>query len=100
MFVYDDGRHASPLYQFAPPLSADDIVFTVDQAALTRVRTTDGEESKGEGEQKKDAGAKAWKDVDATKGMALDNLKRKESAVAMQKKDAEEAEKECLNCGS
>lgn len=33
VFVYDDGRHASPLYQFAPPLSADDIVFTVDQAA-------------------------------------------------------------------
>jgi hypothetical protein len=33
IFVYDDGRHASPLYQFAPPLTPDDIVFTVDQFA-------------------------------------------------------------------
>ena len=31
VFLYDDGRHASPLYQFAPPLSADDLAFTVDQ---------------------------------------------------------------------
>ena len=31
VFFYDDGRHASPLYQFAPPLSPEDFTFNVDQ---------------------------------------------------------------------
>ncbi len=31
VFLYDDGRHAGPLYQFAPPLTPEDFVLTVDQ---------------------------------------------------------------------
>ena len=33
VLVYDDGRHASPLYQYAGPLTPDDFVVTVDQFA-------------------------------------------------------------------
>ncbi len=33
VLLYDDGRHASPLYQYAPPLTPDDFVITVDQLA-------------------------------------------------------------------
>lgn len=32
-FFYDDGRHAAGLYQFAPPLTAADVAYTVDQLA-------------------------------------------------------------------
>ena len=39
VFFYDDGRHASPLYQFAPPLSPKDYVFTVDQLVGSGVDT-------------------------------------------------------------
>ncbi len=31
VFVYDDGRHGAPLYQYAPPLSPEDFVFSIDQ---------------------------------------------------------------------
>ena len=30
VFFYDDGRHASGLYQFASPLEPEDLVFAVD----------------------------------------------------------------------
>lgn len=39
VFFYDDGRHGSPLYQFAPPLTPADFVFTVDQLVGTGVDT-------------------------------------------------------------
>ena len=39
VFLYDDGRHASPLYQFAPPLTPEDFAFTVDQLVDTGVDT-------------------------------------------------------------
>jgi hypothetical protein len=39
LFFYDDGRHASPLYQFAPPLTPEDFVFTVDQLVGTGIDT-------------------------------------------------------------
>ena len=39
VFFYDDGRHASPLYQFAPPLSPQDYVFTVDQLVGSGIDT-------------------------------------------------------------
>ena len=39
MLLYDDGRHASPLYQYAPPLTPDDFVITVDQLADSGVDT-------------------------------------------------------------
>ncbi|MEE2739169.1 MAG: hypothetical protein VX435_13145 [Planctomycetota bacterium] len=31
VLLYDDGRHAAPLYQFAPPLTPEDFLITVDQ---------------------------------------------------------------------
>jgi len=39
VFIYDDGRHANPLYQFAPPLTPQDYVFTVDQLVGSGVDT-------------------------------------------------------------
>ena len=39
VFFYDDGRHASPLYQFAPPLTPENYVFAVDQLVGTGVDT-------------------------------------------------------------
>ena len=39
VFFYDDGRHASPLYQFSPPLSPDDLTHTVDQLVSSGVDT-------------------------------------------------------------
>ena len=39
VLFYDDGRHAGPLYQFAPPLTPDDFVATVDQLADSGVDT-------------------------------------------------------------
>ena len=39
VFFYDDGRHASPLYQFAPPLTPEDYVFAVDQLVGSGVDT-------------------------------------------------------------
>lgn len=39
VLVYDDGRHAAPLYQFAPPLTPGDFTITVDQFADTGVDT-------------------------------------------------------------
>ena len=39
VFLYDDGRHTSPLYQFAPPLEPEDFVFTVDQIVGSGVDT-------------------------------------------------------------
>ena len=39
VLLYDDGRHASPLYQYAPPLTPDDFVITVDQLADSGVDT-------------------------------------------------------------
>ena len=39
VFFYDDGRHAAGLYQFAPPLTAPDVAFTVDQLVAAGVDT-------------------------------------------------------------
>ena len=39
VFFYDDGRHASGLYQFAPPLSPESFTFTVDQLVNSGVDT-------------------------------------------------------------
>lgn len=39
VFFYDDGRHAAGLYQFAPPLAAADVTFTVDQLVEAGVDT-------------------------------------------------------------
>lgn len=39
MFFYDDGRHASGLYQFAPPLAPEDLTFAVDQLVNSGVDT-------------------------------------------------------------
>ena len=39
VFFYDDGRHASALYQFAPPLSPDDLYLAVDQLVDSGVDT-------------------------------------------------------------
>ncbi len=39
VFFYDDGRHASGLYQFAPPLSPDDLTHAVDQLVSSGVDT-------------------------------------------------------------
>ena len=39
VFFYDDGRHASGLYQFAPPLTPEDFTFTVDQLVEAGVDT-------------------------------------------------------------
>lgn len=39
VFMYDDGRHSAPLYQFAPPLTAEDYLLTVDLLAQTGVDT-------------------------------------------------------------
>lgn len=39
VFFYDDGRHASGLYQFAPPLTPADITYTVDQLVEAGVDT-------------------------------------------------------------
>src|SRR5205823_4865474 len=39
VFFYDDGRHASGLYQFAPPLTPADFTFTVDQLVASGVDT-------------------------------------------------------------
>ena len=39
VFFYDDGRHASGLYQFAPPLTPADFTFTVDQLVEAGVDT-------------------------------------------------------------
>ena len=39
VFLYDDGRHAAPLYQFAPPLKPADLMFTVDQLVGSGVDT-------------------------------------------------------------
>ena len=39
VLLYDDGRHAGPLYQYAPPLTPDDFVITVDQLADSGVDT-------------------------------------------------------------
>ena len=39
VFFYDDGRHASGLYQFASPLEPEDLVFAVDQLVDSGVDT-------------------------------------------------------------
>ena len=39
VFSYDDGRHASGLYQFAPPLEASDLTYAVDQLVDSGVDT-------------------------------------------------------------
>ena len=39
VFFYDDGRHASGLYQFAPPLTPADFTYTVDQLVSSGVDT-------------------------------------------------------------
>jgi hypothetical protein len=39
VFFYDDGRHASGLYQFAPPLAPGDLTFAVDQLVASGVDT-------------------------------------------------------------
>lgn len=39
VFFYDDGRHAGPLYQFAPPLTPEDFVYSVDQLVGSGVDT-------------------------------------------------------------
>ena len=39
VFFYDDGRHASGLYQFAPPLAPNDLTFAVDQLVNSGVDT-------------------------------------------------------------
>ncbi len=39
VFFYDDGRHASGLYHFAPPLTPRDFTHTVDQLASSGVDT-------------------------------------------------------------
>ena len=39
VFFYDDGRHASGLYQFAPPLTPGDLTFAVDQLVASGVDT-------------------------------------------------------------
>jgi hypothetical protein len=39
VFFFDDGRHAAGLYQFEPPLTASDHVFTVDQLANSGIDT-------------------------------------------------------------
>lgn len=39
VFFYDDGRHASGLYQFAPPLTPEDLTFAVDQLVNSGVDT-------------------------------------------------------------
>src|SRR4051794_27642955 len=39
VFFYDDGRHAAGLYQFAPPLTAEDVRYTVDQLVEAGVDT-------------------------------------------------------------
>ncbi len=39
VFFFDDGRHAAGLYQFEPPLTAADHVFTVDQLIHSGVDT-------------------------------------------------------------
>jgi len=39
VFFYDDGRHAAGLYQFEPPLTVSDHVFTVDQLVNSGVDT-------------------------------------------------------------
>ena len=39
IFFYDDGRHASPLYQFAPPLTPDSYVFAVNQLVGSGIDT-------------------------------------------------------------
>ena len=39
VFIYDDGRHASGLYQFAPPLEASDLTYAVDQLVDSGVDT-------------------------------------------------------------
>ena len=39
VFLFDDGRHAGPLYQFAPPLKPEDHTYTVDQLVGSGVDT-------------------------------------------------------------
>ena len=39
VFFYDDGRHCSALYQFAPPLIPEDLSFAVDQLVDSGVDT-------------------------------------------------------------
>ncbi len=39
VLMVDDGRHAAPLYQFAPPLTPSDFVVTVDQLAESGIDT-------------------------------------------------------------
>jgi len=39
VFFYDDGRHASGLYQFTPPLAPEDLTFAVDQLVNSGVDT-------------------------------------------------------------
>ncbi len=39
VFFYDDGRHYSGLYQFAPPLEASDLTYAVDQLVDSGVDT-------------------------------------------------------------
>ncbi len=39
VFLVDDGRHAAPLYQFAPPLTPADFVATVDQLVESGIDT-------------------------------------------------------------
>ncbi len=38
-FFYDDGRHAAGLYQFAPPLTAADVTYSVDQLVASGIDT-------------------------------------------------------------
>ena len=39
VFFYDDGRHASGLYQFAPPLAPEDLTLAADQLVNSGVDT-------------------------------------------------------------
>lgn len=39
VLLYDDGRHAAPLYQFAAPMAPQDLLATVDQLVASGVDT-------------------------------------------------------------
>ena len=109
------------MYYLRTRPAADAIQFTVDQTQLaaTRKAQADEETKVTVGEAKtatpavKDAvvaplpqgkkamgGAAAFREVDATQGMALGKLARQKSAELMKQKQEEADSKECLNCGS
>src|SRR5262249_26243944 len=39
VFMFDDGRHAAGLYQFEPPLTPADHIYTIDQLVASGVDT-------------------------------------------------------------